>query len=96
MNDVPIACIIILRAIRNYDVHNIHHICAGASSSVTGQTSRVMAAVNGYAKSMTIKYIIIIICYHYVYYRTYVLFLLFFFFNELDNNERGQRLEIIP
>lgn len=54
MNDVPIAYIIILRAIRNYDVH-IHYICAGASSSVTGQTSRVMAAVNGYAKSMTIN-----------------------------------------
>lgn len=93
MNDVPIAYIIILRAIRNYNVHIIHHICAGASSSVTGQTSHVMAAVNGHAKSMTIKYIIIIICYHSVYYKTYVLLL---FFNELDNNERGQRLEIIP
>lgn len=55
MNDVPIAYIIILHAIRNYDVHSTHHICAGASSSVTGQTSRVMAAVNGYAKSMTIN-----------------------------------------
>jgi len=43
---IRIPYITILRAIRDDDVH-IHHIYAGASSSVTGQTSRVMAAANG-------------------------------------------------
>jgi len=41
---IRIQYIIILRA--TY-IYTSYYICAGASSSVTGQTSRVMAAANG-------------------------------------------------